>query len=80
MRIRHFVSDSNNDISDPAGKFYEALEKLVKWNEEKQYHTEGMKQFEEMYRTQTYSGLGIVKKLSIMHHLEIIGNYLDGVK
>lgn len=80
LRIRHFVSDSNNDISDPAGKFYEALEKLVKWNEEKQYHTEGMKQFEEMYRTQTYSGLGIVKKLSIMHHLEIIGNYLDGVK
>lgn len=80
LRIHHFVSDSNNDISDPAGKFYEALEKLVKWNEDKQLKTEGMKQFEEMYRTQTYSGLGVVKKLSIMHHLEVIGNYLDGVK
>lgn len=80
LRIHHFVSDSNNDISDPAGKFYEALEKLVKWNENKQLKTEGMTQFAEMYRTQTYSGLGVVKKLSIMHHLEIIGNYLDEVK
>ena len=80
LRIHHFVSDSNNDISDPAGKFYEALEKLVEWNKEKQLRTEGMKQFEEMYRTQTYSGLGVVKKLSIMHHLEIVGNFLNGVE
>jgi len=80
LRIHHFVSDSNNDISDPAGKFYEALKKLIEWNNEKQLNTEGMRQFEEMYRAQTYSGLGVVKKLSIMHHLEVIGKYLDGVE
>src|SRR5699024_8507353 len=33
LRIKHFVSDSNDDISDPAGKFQEALYKLIKWAE-----------------------------------------------
>ena len=36
LRVKHFVSDSNDDISDPAGKFQEALSKLVAWNETKQ--------------------------------------------
>ena len=29
--IRHFVSDSNDDREDPAGKFGEAVSKLAKW-------------------------------------------------
>lgn len=31
LRIHHFVSDSNEGIEDPGGKFGEALEKLVYW-------------------------------------------------
>lgn len=77
LRVRHFVSDSNDDISDPAGKFQEALSKLVVWNEEKQLDTAAMKEFEDLYRREAYPGLGTVKKLSIMHHLELIGRYLD---
>lgn len=77
LRVKHFVSDSNDDISDPAGKFQEALSKLVEWNEEKQLDTVAMKEFEDLYRREAYPGLGIVKKLSIMHHLELIGRYLD---
>lgn len=77
LRVKHFVSDSNDDISDPAGKFQEALEKLVEWNEEKQLDTVAMKEFEDLYRREAYPGLGTVKKLSIMHHLELIGRYLD---
>ena len=53
---------------------------MKRWNNKKQLNTEGMRQFEEMYRAQTYSGLGVVKKLSIMHHLEVMGKYLDGVE
>ena len=34
LRIHHFVSDSNDGIEDPGGKFGEALEKLVYWCEE----------------------------------------------
>lgn len=40
LRIRHFVSDSNDDITDVAGKFYEAVSKLYEWyiteNQERQ--------------------------------------------
>lgn len=77
LRVKHFVSDSNDDISDPAGKFQEALSKLVEWNKEKQLDTMAMREFEDLYRREAYPGLGTVKKLSIMHHLDLIGRYLD---
>lgn len=77
LRVKHFVSDSNDDISDPAGKFQEALSKLVAWNKEKKLDTVAMKEFEDLYQREAYPGLGTVKKLSIMHHLELVGRYLD---
>lgn len=77
LRVKHFVSDSNDDISDPAGKFQEALSKLVVWNKGKHLDTVAMKEFEDLYHREAYPGLGTVKKLSIMHHLELIGRYLD---
>ncbi len=79
LRIHHFVSDSNDDTSDPAHKFYEALSKLVEWNSEKGLNTLAMQTFEAMHKDETYPGLGVVKKLSIMHHIELLGDYLDGV-
>ena len=36
-----------------------------------------MKEFENLYHKGVYPGLGTVKKLSIMHHLELIGIFLD---
>lgn len=80
LRIHHFVSDSNDDISDPANKFYEAVSKLVKWNQRMKLDTEGILLFEELYRIGAYPGLGVVKKLSIMHHLELMGRYLEEAK
>ena len=77
LRIHHFVSDSNDDINDPAKKFYEAVTKLVEWNTDMHLETEGLKMFEELHRTGAYPGLGVVKKLSIMHHLQLIGEYLE---
>lgn len=77
LRIKHFVSDSNDDITDPAGKFQEALYKLILWNKEKKIDTVAMNIFEDLYSREAYPGLGTVKKLSIMHHLELIGQYLD---
>lgn len=79
LRVHHFVSDSNYDTSDPARKFYEALTKLVKWNKEKKLNTLAMQTFESMYENQTYPGLGVVKKLSIMHHIELMSKYLHEV-
>ena len=77
LRIAHFVSDSNDDISDPARKFAEAVEKLVEWNKSMKLDTVGIRKFEAAYRNQTYPGLGVVKKYSIMHHLELMSRYLD---
>lgn len=80
LRVHHFVSDSNDDIQNPAKKFYQAVSKLAKWQEEnKILLTMGLQGFLDHYNNQTYPGLGTVKKLSLMHHLELVGNYLDEV-
>jgi hypothetical protein len=79
LRIRHFVSDSNDDINDPAGKFGEAVKKLVDWiDETNQIITVGLKGFIDCYNNGKYPGLGTVKKYSIMHHLELMNKYLEG--
>lgn len=78
LRIRHFVSDSNNDIRDPARKFSEAAFKLVEWNKSKNLKTIGIREFRNNYMHGIYPGLGNVKKWSIMHHLELMSQYLDG--
>lgn len=77
MRVRHFVSDTNDDYSDTTGKFNEALEKLIKWNKEMKLDTHAMKIFQKLYDEESYPGLGTVKKLSIMHHIELVSKFLD---
>lgn len=82
LRVKHFVSDSNEDITDPARKFYEAVIKLADWYYENPHPVQltlGLKSFLEHYRLQTYPGLGTVKKLSLMHHIELMGKYLSEV-
>ncbi|WP_456279073.1 sce7725 family protein [Bacillus sp. AK128] len=81
LEIMHFVSDSNSDTSDPAGKFSEALEKLIDWYQQfisdERMNTIAMKCFLKHYEEGTYPGLPTLKKLSIMHHLELIGSLID---
>ena len=79
LRIHHFISDSNEGIGDPAGKFGEAVSKLVSWcNENEVEKTLGLQGFYDCYSKGKYPGLGTVKKYSIMHHLELISNFLGG--
>lgn len=83
LRIKHFVSDSNEDITNPALKFYEAVSKLAAWYNSDPHPVEltaGLRVFLQHYEQQSYPGLGTVKKLSIMHHLELMGKYLNGVQ
>lgn len=80
LRIHHFVSDSNEGIDDPGGKFGEALEKLVFWCDEfNVQNTLGLEGFYDCYKSGKYPGLGTVKKYSIMHHIELISNFLGGM-
>lgn len=82
LRIRHFVSESNDDIYNPGLKFYEAVSKLAAWYEENKNNvkkTLGLEMFLQHYKNQTYPGLGTIKKLSIMHHIELMNNYFNEV-
>ncbi len=79
LRIHHFTSDSNSDIRDPNAKVLEALEKFAVWydRQPKKNHSLGADILRENYDTKLYHGLGVLKKYSIMHHLEIMNRYLD---
>lgn len=80
LRVRHFVSNSNEDITNPALKFYEAVSKLAKWYNADPHPveiTEGLQTFLQHYQQGSYPGLGTVKKLSLMHHIELMGKYLS---
>ncbi|MGV3600030.1 MAG: sce7725 family protein [Dyadobacter fermentans] len=72
VRIRHFLSDNNLDTSDTAGKFGEALAKLVEFIDKEDIHTLASEQFRDYYNRGAYPGLGVIKKLSLMHHIELI--------
>jgi hypothetical protein len=80
LRIRHFTSDSNDDASDVAGKFSEAVTKLADWYNAGQQRqlTSALSTLINYSETGYYPGLPTIKKLSIMHHLELMGKYLDG--
>lgn len=75
--IRHFVSDSNEDYTDVAGKYSEALDKLIRFINANDIHSQACEEFREHFNTGHYPGLGSVKKLSIMHHIELIISQLS---
>jgi len=78
LRIHHFVSDTNYDITDVAGKFYEAVTKLLKWynNGQQRQKTGALDTLLDYAQKGYYPGLPTIKKLSIMHHLELVNKYL----
>ncbi|MGP4970652.1 sce7725 family protein [Psychrobacter aquimaris] len=76
LRIKHFTSDSNFDTKNTSGKFLEALEKLVNCDEVKNLDTIAMREFLSLYERKHFPGLGVVKKLSVMHHIEIVDRVL----
>ncbi len=80
LRIAHFVSDTNDDIYDPARKFSEAAEKLVEWNKTAKLDTTGINELITAYNNKTYPGLGVINKYELMHHLELMSKYLDGIQ
>lgn len=80
MHIHHFKSIRQDDPTDPAGKFSEALEKLVdevNSPDSKILQTEAVKELLQLHERGHYPGLGYVKKLSMQHHIETLANYFD---
>lgn len=78
MFIYHFKSDTNDTPIDPAGKFSQALSKLVallESGESKLFETKAITEFRDLYERGHFPGLGYIKKLSIKHHLETLSMY-----
>lgn len=81
LRVHHFVSDSNEGIEDVAGKFYEAVTKFRDFwaeNNMASQETDAVKTLIDYASKGYYPGLPTIKKLSIMHHIELISKLLDG--
>lgn len=74
IKVKHFVSDSNEDVADIGGKFSEAINKLVIWCNEKNLNTAAINEFRDLQQRGHFPGLGTLKKLSIMNHIELIIN------
>lgn len=72
IRIHHFVSDTNDDTLDIAGKFYQAVTKLVDFADQRALDGSAIRAFRDLHARQVFPGLGVIKKLSIMHHIELI--------
>ena len=78
LKIHHFVSESNQSISDPARKFEEAMYSLINWeNYDIIPKTIGLNSLIECYNIEKFPGLGVIKKYSLMHHIQMMGEYLE---
>lgn len=79
MYIYHFVSDTRDTPTDPAGKFAQALAKLIEKLDSGTSHileAEAIKEFRTLHEKGHFPGLGYVKKLSMKHHIETLAAYL----
>lgn len=74
--VRHFVSDTNFDQSNVAGKFFEAASKVQAFFSGKD-KTPAINELINYLNGKLYPGLGVIKKLSIKSHIELINNILS---
>ncbi|TPW26455.1 sce7725 family protein [Pararhizobium mangrovi] len=80
MYVYHFVSTTKDTPTDPAGKFAQALAKLIAKLDSGTSHlleTEAIKEFRDLHTKGHFPGLGYVKKLSMKHHIETLADYLS---
>lgn len=78
MFIYHFVSTTKDTPTDPAGKFGEALDKLVgrlDAGTSNLLETNAIEEFRALHAKRHFPGLGYVKKLSMKHHIETLATF-----
>lgn len=78
LRVHHFVSDSNENSSDPARKFEEAMKNMLAWEFFDDIpKTEGLNRLVDCYNIGKFPGLGVIKRYSLMHHMQMINEFLE---
>jgi hypothetical protein len=79
IAIMHYKSDQVDTYKDPAGKFFEALTKLVKDVKKPNspiFLSSAVNEYLQLHKDQHFPGLGYVKKLSMQHHVELMAHLL----
>lgn len=74
--VRHFVSDTNDDNTNIQGKFGEAAQKAVEFFNGIGYSNGAIKELNRYYDQAQYPGLGVLKKISVKSHIELINSIL----
>lgn len=79
--IKHFLSDDTKGTKNPDIKYLQALVHLITFISQPIFQpsnpiTLGIKEFQSNYVKNHYPGLGMVKRYSIMHHIELILNVI----
>ncbi|PKQ62493.1 hypothetical protein BZG02_12260 [Labilibaculum filiforme] len=74
--IRHFTSESNFGRENIQGKFAEAARKAVHFLDEENIENNASNELRDYYNQEKYPGLGMVKKITIKNHLELINSIL----
>lgn len=80
MLVRHFSSPPSKSPANPGGKFHEALTNAIEFIEDNPdvfYETQGIEELLKLYKNEHFPGLGLLKKISIQHHIETLCIYLD---
>lgn len=80
MYVYHFVSTTRDTPTDPAGKFAQALAKLIRKLDSgtsKLLESTAIAEFRDLYEKKHFPGLGYVKKLSMKHHIETLADFLS---
>ena len=77
--VHHFVSDNNFNQTNIRGKFREAAIKIEPFYRDGGYvHTSAVDELIEKANSDNgYPGLGYIKKLSLMNHLELINRIIS---
>lgn len=74
--IKHFVSNTNFDQSNVQKKFFEAASKVKSYFSNRE-RTAAIDELIKLVDDERYPGLGVIKKLSIRSHIELINNLLS---
>jgi hypothetical protein len=70
--VMHFVSDTNDDPSNVQGKFAEAARKAVTFFNALHITNFAADELGRYVQNGLYPGLGVIKKLSIKNHIELL--------
>lgn len=78
LRIHRFVSDDREDYKHPKEKFFQAVAKLAAWlpDQPAATQTPAARQLAAYHDQHHFPGLGVVKRLSLEHHLQLMAAFL----